>query len=119
MKQFELIITVDENDADYNTKMSVIPEEDLNRILPLIEAIKNFKPYTSKSDSGSEWTHRHNYPFGDCCREDLGEKPPYEFYPFDEEVFEIFEEYVPYSEYGFHTIVSIEVGDVPKRTKLL
>jgi len=119
-KFFEISITVDTNDADYNTRVEKIPESDLNIIKPLIVAIKNFKPYNTKSKSGLDWNHSHNYPFGDCCREDLGEIPPREYYNFPEEVFDVFEEYLPYgNEYGFHTIESIEVTPYIKKTKLL
>ena len=39
-----LIITIDTNDADYITRVVKVDEEDLERFLPLIEKIKNFKP---------------------------------------------------------------------------
>ena len=65
----EITITVDENDADYHTSVSRISQEDLDKILPLIEAIKN-----------SDNNHGHNFPVGECFRKDLGEKSPEECY---------------------------------------
>ena len=118
-KEYEIVIKVDTNDADYITEISKISEEDINKIRPLIKAIKNFKPYSSKLNDGSSWKHSHNYPFGECLREDLGEKEPREIYDFDEEIFDIFEGCLPYPEYGFHTIKSITVCPLVKKEKLL
>lgn len=120
--KYEITITVDSNDADYNTKVSVIEESYLEIIKPLIKAIKEFKPYKGKHiSSGSEWTHSHNYPFGEYApREDLGEKPATEIYPqFDEETHEMLYTLCPYGEHGWHTIESIEITPFVKKTKLL
>lgn len=107
----QIHIKVDTNDADYSTAVSIISQEDLDIIKPLIEAIKNFKPYKGEPmDSGRVYTHSNNWPYGECCREDMGEKTPEEIYSdFDEEVIEIFQDYCPYPEYGFHTIKEIVV----------
>jgi hypothetical protein len=119
-KQFEITITVDTNDGDYITAVNQISEKDLETIKPLIAAIKKFKPYTTRSSKGSyDHSHDSNFPYGDCCREDLGEKTVYELYDFPEEVFEIFQDFLPGSEYGFHTIDSVEVTPFLKKTKLL
>lgn len=119
---YEITITVDFNDADYNTKVSCISEENLERIKPLIEAIKNFKPYEATySGSGLKWMHGHNYPCGENLpRTDLGGKSPEEIYPqFDEATHELFRELCPHGEYGFHTVVSVEITPFVKKTKLL
>ena len=113
---YDIIITVDENDADYHTLNSKISEEDLNIIKPLIEAIKNFKPYKYKLDR--LMTSSHNYP--QEWRDDLGELSPYQLYPqFSKDVFDLFEKLCPYCEYGFHTIISIEIAPTREVTKLL
>lgn len=118
-KTWDIKITADTNDADYVTEISEITEEDLDKIKPLIAAIKRFKPYTTKSN-GLSWSHHHNYPFGEGLREDLGEKPPQEVYKgFDEEVFQIFEDLIPCSEHGIHTIVSIDIAPHIKWKSLL
>ena len=54
-------------------------------------------------------------------REDLGENLPQDLYPsIDEDIFELFEEeFLPYPEYGFHTIKSIEICPLVKKEKLL
>jgi len=107
---FEITIVVDTNDGDYVTEVCQITEYKLNKIKPLIEAIKNFKPYNG---------HTSNYPIGECCRSDLGEKTPQELYKFEDKIFELFEDYCPYNEYGFHTIKSIEVCPAREKEKLL
>ena len=123
MAKQEITITVDTNDADYQTKVSEISDKDFNKILPLIKAIKKFKPYTGKTtgtDAGRDWDHHHNYHVGEYLREDLGEKPVTELYPqFDEETHELFQSFCPYGEDGFHTVESITVSPLSKKTKLL
>ena len=59
--EYEIRITADTNDADYITSVNTISEEDLEKIKPLIEKIKNFKPYKVKC----------NESWGDKKREDL------------------------------------------------
>lgn len=122
-QMLEITITVDTNDADYLTKVSEISEEDLEIITPLIKAIKNFKPYTGKttgSYAGRDWNHSHNYHIGEYVREDLGEKQVTEIYPqFSEEVHELFQNYCPYGQDGFHTVESVLVAPLAKKTKLL
>jgi len=119
---YEIAVTVDTNDADYNTEITEITEEDLEKIKPLIEAIKNFKPYETQSGPSDNitWRHTHNYPHGEYVpRRDLGEKSTRELYDFSEEIFQIFEDLCPYGEYGFHSIESITVCPANKKTKLL
>lgn len=117
----EIKIVVDENDADYLTSVREISDEDLAKIMPLIEAIKQFKPYSLKAGQyGLTWTHDHNYVTGECQREDLGEKSVEEYYSqIDSETHELFQEFCPFSEHGFHTIKSIEVYPIPVKTKIL
>lgn len=118
--QWDIKIKADTNDADYVMEISKISDEDLNKIKPLIAAIKAFKPYRTKKD-GLHWTHHHNYPCGEHCpRTDLGEKHPRDIYRgFDEDTWQIFENLLPHGEYGIHTIVSIEVTPHKKWKKLL
>lgn len=116
-----ITIKVDANDADYQELTSKITREELNKIRPLIKKIKKFKPYKGISKEYKlEYTHHHNYPTGEVCRPDLGEKSVQELYPdITEDVFEIFNEYCPYCEHGFHTIKSIEVFPNTTIEKLL
>lgn len=127
MKMHEIIIVVDTNDGDDATSINNITDNDLNTIRPLIATIKNFKPYEAQYESKypgvdvqvNSWRHNYNYPFGDCLRDDLGQKSPREYYDFDDAVFDMFEDFFPYSEYGFHTIESITISPVTEKTVLL
>ena len=100
-----LLVTVDTNDADYVREIVEIDEDTLEHFKPLIEKIKNFKPY----EVGG-WLHRYNFPVGDCLREDLGEKHPMELYNLTEEEYGRFMYLFNLwgSDWGFHTIKSIQ-----------
>lgn len=119
----KLIITVDTNDADYNTKISTIDDKELALLIPIFNAIKGFKPYKSKSESGRDWTHNNNWPCGEYgLREDLGEKPPQEIYKdvLTEADVEFFHAYLPaLGDTGYHDITSIEVLEVSNEQKYL
>jgi hypothetical protein len=110
--KYEITVVADTNDGDYITEISQISSEDLEDIKPIVEAIKNFKPYKNGGR-----THNHNFPYGECRREDLGELEIYDIY--SEVDIEMFEDYLPCSEYGIHTIESVEVCPLQKKEKLL
>ena len=114
MKTF--FVEVDTNDADYIGKLVHVSHEKAEKWMPLIEKIKNFKPYTGTAASGSTWNHSSNFPVGDCCRYDLGEMNPCELYDITEdELDEFIDTFELYGgEYGFHTIhkiIEIEMLD--------
>jgi len=114
-----LYVVGDQNDADYVTKLKPIEQSDLDRFMPLIQAIKDFKFYSGVSKSGMSFTHQHNWPRNEYCpREDLGEKPVEEIYGhIDPELIEEFEEtYIPWD---IHSVESIEVLEITKRRNLL
>lgn len=117
---FDIIITVDTNDADYNTNVSKISGDDLEKIKPLIAAIKDFRPYTVTVDDWG-WKHTGNYPSGEHFPNTRrGEKHPTEIYPqFDAATHEIFAELCPYGGDGFHSVVSVEVTPFVTKVKLL
>ena len=118
----KLIIIADTNDADYITSIKTITDDELKLIQPMIQAIKNFEPYKGLSIGGVTWNHTSNYSWGECTREDLGELSANDYYVskgITEEEFEIFDDYVPCSEYGVHTIHKIIVYDIIKETNLL
>lgn len=110
-------VEVDTNDGDYVGHLVNVKEEDVEKWMPLIEKIKNFKPYTSTSYSGSTWTHRSNFPISECCRTDLGEKSPCELYGITEDEQVEFQEIFNIwgSEWGFHTISGITEIKIIKR----
>lgn len=109
-------VEVDTNDADYVGKLVHVSDEKVEKWMSLIEKIKNFKPYIGTTDFGSTWNHTSNFPVGECCRYDLGEKDPCELYGITEEELEEFQDTFELygGEYGFHTInkiVEVEFKD--------
>lgn len=113
MKKY-IIITADTNDADFVSKKTKITDKELKSIKPIIKAIKGFKPYKKGG-----WEHQNNYPVGECVRPDLGQQSAEEYYGHLPNFGLFNETYVPYGEYGIHTITSIELLTVAKETKLL
>lgn len=115
MKKF-IRIVADTNDADYIETFKEISEDDIKILQPLFEAIKNFKPYV-RGKYGYE--HVHNFPTGDCCRKDLGEKAVEEIYSGNEDALSIFlDEFCPCCEHGIHTIDRIEIIEVESIKRL-
>lgn len=125
-----LVVRCDYNDADFITKFTPVTEEEIARFLPLIEAIKKFKPYTGQSDPkqhpGSTSTHSfdHNWGTGEYgYRDDLGQKSIVELYKSDEiseDLIQEFDEtYVPNpgdaGGFGVHTIVEIFVVKLDRK----
>lgn len=104
-----LLVTVDVNDGDYIKEVVNIPKETFEKFLPLIEKIKNFKPYKVTDRYGITWTHGNNFPCDAACREDFGEKTPMELYDITEAEFEEFRDAFNLwgDDSGLHTIVSI------------
>lgn len=111
-------VVVDTNDADYAETFCPISDEAIAKIFPVIQAIKAFTPYEGEWSPGNFMFHDNNYPSGECCREDMGEKPAETLYG-HLEGFQAFDDLLPYSEYGFHTIKSIELMEVSEVEDLL
>lgn len=117
-----IVIKTDSNDGDYNESFQPIEPEDVEKFLPLIAAIKDFKPYKGNSASGLEYLHKHNWPQGEyCCRPDLGEKKVQEIYPsIDIKLIDEFSDILPRdSEGNVHTIKSISIVNVSSIEHLL
>lgn len=85
--------------------------------MPLIEAIKNFKPYFV-----GESLFIHNWPSEEYLVFHKSEKNVYSLYNHiaNKEIIDEFIEYcVPWSESGIHTITNIELYKVKSIEKLL
>lgn len=117
MKKY-IYIQADTNDANYVTTLKEISDEDLELILPVINAIKKFEPYKTHVRI-VERTHRHNFPYGECLREDLGEKNTFKLYGHLEGYYLFMEEFVPCDDYGIHTINEIRILNVESEETLL
>lgn len=96
MKKY-LEVIADENDADYLTRRTLVTEDDIEELLPIIQEIKNKK---------GKW--KLDY-------EDL-----YKLYDnLSHEQLNLFEDYINEGECGVHTIDSITILTVINEEKLL
>lgn len=108
MKKY-IFIKADTNDADYVYRKTEVTDQQIEFVIPLINAIKNNK--------GS-----YNFLHGEFVRED--EKEVEEMYVASglcsQEVLDFFlDNFCPYGEHGIHTIESIEILNVESEQKLL
>lgn len=101
-KKKYIIVKADANDADYVTEMKAITDEQLQRIMPVIDLLKSKK----KKD---RWVH--NWEIGE-----FRYGSPYDMYVktglLTKEQVNLFDEFVPRGEEGVHTIESVKVVTV-------
>lgn len=103
-KIYELFIQADTNDADYVTSSHSVSEEEIEAMKPIIEMVKNCKKH-------------YNWVTGEYSQL---EDHPLKIYPeLTEDAYEWFRDFLPFGEYGIHTIESIEYYPIPNKTKLL
>lgn len=118
MKKY-VIIEADTNDADYVSEKNEISQEDLDLIMPVINAIKEF------NEDKSIKYQKYNWWYIDSSKERDKEEymSPHKRYvesgKVTQEQFEAFWEYTPYFEGGIHTIESVEILEVVNEYKLL
>jgi len=105
--KYLLVIEGDTNDGDYVTENTIITEKDLEEIKPIVKAIK---AYTKKNKDEHNW-------FTQESQNDTAEEKYSDIY--ETKAFKKFENYVPYGEYGVHTIESVVVSPSAKIQKLL
>jgi hypothetical protein len=105
---YQIIITVDTNDADYVSETSVVSENELRSIVKILDKVSKFEPY----EAGG-YLHESNWPDSEMIRTDMGERTPMEIYGLSEEECEDFTEYLPYTGHGFHSICHWKVTTVP------
>ena len=115
MKKY-IIITADTNDADYITSKNEISDDQLEEIKPIIKVLQDRKKLFKESKN---WDLRHNW---ECGEIDNG-KTPEELYVnnglLTQNQIDIFQEYLPYADYGLHTIENIEILEISNEEKLL
>lgn len=109
--KYELVIKADHNDADYVTSINTVEWEDIQAILPVIEAIKVRNAGTRRGSGEYNWYN------GDYHRRDSYSTVYAGILTKDQ--MEMFSEYVPYVEHGIHTIESVVYYPLPEKTKLL
>lgn len=103
MSKFLMIVTVDENDADYIKREYWVTQETIDKIKPIWKVVKK-----NRND---------NWVTGDVAR--AGEKPQ-DMYKgiLSKKEIEFFDSYIPSGEFGAHTIESIEIHEVVNTIKL-
>ena len=146
--KYTIEIKVDFGDGDELSKSTEIDEKELDKIKPIIEKIKNFKPYKviaknrlshlPNQKEYEEYTHENNYPAHVLMYDghnDENEKSHAELYDenwepdvkyYDRsEAFELFDELVPYDlaacdeSAPVRSIESIYLYPSMKKTRLL
>lgn len=96
---YELVIVADENDADYVTEISTVTMDDINRLDNIIQKLKDDPAWYTGDRSADE---------------DFDEA----YHGLSKEDFNFFDRLVPYSEYGIHTIESINYYPLPEKVEL-
>jgi hypothetical protein len=110
--KFMIEVTVDTNDGDYVSETRDISVKELEKIRPLLSAMKKFESY----QVDGRWFN--------CCypseeqRED-GEKTARKLYPeISKKTFDIFNDYIPHPEYGYGKFVSVKIRQVVEEEEL-
>ncbi len=98
-----VIICADTNDGDYIYSVDNIPDDDFKRFKKIANIVKSH-------GNDNNW---ENSEYGDI--------PPSEMYKgtLTEDDIEFFEEFLPYGEFGIHTIESIRVLQVIQEEKII
>jgi len=115
MKKY-IIITADTNDADYVTQKSLITDETILKLQPIIQCLQDRHKLYQQTGN---WEYRHNWETDEC---DSGHNPELLYVKtglLTQEQVDYFNEFIPSSEYGIHTIQSIEIINVTEEIKLL
>lgn len=103
MKKY-IIIKADTNDGDYVTKKSEISDKLIEELKPIIAII---------NEQHGDWSTRWEVDDEDELAENVYKNV------LTEDQIELFNDYVPNSELGVHTIESIEILEVANEIKLL
>ena len=111
-----LIIKADTNDADYITSKNEVSDEQLELLQPVFKVLQEKRIEFLKSKN---WGDRHNWECGEIDNGRTPEKLYIETGLLTQEQVDMFEEYLPYDEYGLHTIEDIEILVVQESQKLL
>lgn len=109
---FELVITADTNDADYVTETHKVTQEDINKLAPIVQAIKTRNASTRRGSG------QYNWAVGELAGRREGPGVVYKDILTEDQI-EWFTELCPMGEYGIHTIESIEYYPMPLKVKLL
>ena len=104
-----LLVIADSNDGDYLHSLTEITDEQIEELKPIIAVVKNVYDTAVKE---KKWNDRHNWENGEYGHGITPQNLYVETGLLTEEQVDIFEEYVPYGEYGVHTIEHINVVEL-------
>ena len=103
-----IYIKADTNDGDYISKKSEITDEQIELIKPVIEQLK-FRKDKLNEDKMHNWNEwRHNWEtseYSDSTTTDMYVDNGL----LTQEQVELFNRFVPFGEYGVHTVESVEI----------
>jgi len=100
-----IIIKADTNDADYVTEVSLITDGQIEKIRPVVEAIKAFVPLEK---------HRHNWPTGETAYKHSVPEIIYQD-KLGKHLINLFNDFVPEGDPnypGIHTIESVKIVEL-------
>lgn len=109
MKKMYLIVNADYNDADYISSRCEITPQQLEKIMPVIEALKEKKRKDKETES--IYHSSSNWETGELAGDSTPQKLYVDTGILTEEQVNMFNNYVPSDPDGFgvHTIESIEI----------
>ena len=91
--QKKIEIQVDTNDGDYVSETNVISDEDIAILKPLFKKIND---------------NRGNFPHGECADDNNNAEKMYGTTEEMKDALVLLDDYLPYAEYGFHSIVGVK-----------
>jgi len=113
-----IIITADTNDADYITKKTEITDEQIEQIKPVIAAIQARRDKLNE-DRHTNWNKwGHNWETSEYGKLGTPSKMYVDTGILTEEQVQLFNEFVPYGEYGVHTIKTVDILVVSEEIQL-
>lgn len=102
------------DDTEVLSKLTTISNDDLNKIKPLINKIKEFKPYTVVHEpSKTIWTYEDNFNTFLYLDEEHGEQSVEKLYNISSDLKKLFLKYCPKTDFGFSNIIKILIFDSP------
>lgn len=114
MTKLLLNVKADTNDADYIENTKEITQKTLEFLDPLFKAIA-----VVSERKKHDWNNTYNWPTSEYRDENTVEGVYEEFKDVTPTMLKVFDQYVPYGEYGVHTIEHIHVLEVVRDEFLL
>ena len=118
MKKY-LIIKADTNDADYIKSKNEITDKQIELLQPVFDVLQARKSKLME-DKHKNWNeYRHNWERGEFARKKTPENLYLETDLLTIDQIALMDKYIPYGEYGIHTIESIDILVVQEEISIL